>query len=255
MNQENLLVGMLAVLDPTGKVLPATPRRTPVTPRSLTDGAEALLAELDKLPAVETTELPDDLPVLRVVTVRASFVSAVLTVLCVPPLAFGIEWLLIVVAVASLAATSLVIFFFAGLRRSIARRASQQQQHQLHMKELLEGLARGRVAELEDHELIQRSKNSPELTSAILATIVTEYADAEQPAEVSAAKRSGPARSRALARLLAVAGPQHPLARGLRKLASDVTMTDTSEVLSLRLWLLTTKPKHSLKSLSNCPAN
>lgn len=59
--------------------------------------------------------------------------------------------------------------------------------------------------------------------------MVTEYADAEQPTEAHTDKRSGPARSLALARLLAVAGPQHPLTRGLRELASDVTMTNTSE--------------------------
>ncbi|MEU5324115.1 hypothetical protein AB0G67_46455 [Streptomyces sp. NPDC021056] len=229
MNQESLLTGMLAVLDPSARVFPARPPRTTVTPRTFTEGAEALLAELDRPLAADATGIPDDLPVLRIVTVRVSFVSAVLTVLCVPPLAFGIEWPLIVVAVASLAATSLIISFFAGLRRSTARRAAQQQLHHHQMKELLEGLARERVAELEDRELIERSKNSPELTSAILATIMTEYADAEQPAKAHAEKSDSPARSLSLARVLAVAGPQHPLARVLRRLASDVTMTDTSE--------------------------
>ncbi|MFF7446108.1 MULTISPECIES: hypothetical protein [unclassified Streptomyces] len=220
---------MFAILDPSARVLPARPPRTTVTPRNFTEGAEALLAELDRLPATEATAVPDDLPVLRIATVRVSFVSAVLTALCVPPLAFGIEWPLIVVATASIAATSLIISFFAGLRRSISRRATQQQLHHHHMKELLEGLARERVADLEDRELIERSKNSPELTSAILATIVTEYADAEQPAEAHAAKAGGRERSLSLARVMAVAGPQHPLARVLRRLASDVTTTDTSE--------------------------
>ncbi|WP_157968681.1 hypothetical protein [Streptomyces geranii] len=230
MDRDSLLTGILAVLDPTTRVVPARSCPTTAPPRSFTEGAEALIAELDRLPPPDTAEPADHLPGLRLAAVRVSFISALITVACLPALALDIEWPLIFVAAASLAATLLIVLFLAGLYRSIARREALEQLHHQHMKDLLASMARQRVADLEDRELIERSKNNPELTSAILATIMTEYTDAELPAAMPR-ERSSASRTLSLSRVLAVAGPHHPLARVLRRLASDVKMTDTSEAL------------------------
>ncbi|MER6435847.1 hypothetical protein ABT275_05740 [Streptomyces sp. NPDC001185] len=81
---------------------------------------------------------------------------------------------------------------------------------------------------METRKLLDRSKNSPELASAILARIVTEYTTDEQQAAGPETVSIG---TRSLSKVLRVAGPQHPIARALRRLASDVNVTDTSEAL------------------------
>ncbi|MEU0337091.1 hypothetical protein [Streptomyces sp. NPDC006193] len=221
---------MQAVFDPTARIAPARTRGPARPPRSFTEGAEALLARLDAPPQPEPDRPPHaDLPLLRLVTVRLSFVSAFLTAACVPLLAKGLEWPLFVVGAGATVAAVLIIAFFASLRYTIARRAKAQELHHQHMKQMLEGMARERVVDLEDRQLIERSRSSPELTSAILATILTEYAEAERLPAADRPRGGDTMRTLSLPRVLAVAGPQHPLARALRRLATDVRTTDTSE--------------------------
>ncbi|WP_415940075.1 hypothetical protein [Streptomyces sp. 039-1] len=229
MRKDSLCNGLLAVVDPTTQVAPARSAGPPVRTRTFADGVDTLLAELDRASTKQPQDIIDnDLSFLRLAAVGLSFVSAVVTVLCLPALAFDIQWPLILVAVASIASTVLIIWFFTALRRAISVRATLQKEEHQRMKAVLEGIARTRIEDMETRKLLDRSKNNPELTSAILARIVTEYTDDEQHAAGLETESTG---TRSLSNVLRVAGPAHPLARVLRRLASDVNVTDTSEVL------------------------
>ncbi|WP_329529590.1 hypothetical protein [Streptomyces sp. NBC_01462] len=229
MHKDSLYNGLLAVVDPTTQIAPARSAAPPVRTRTFTDGVDRLLAELDRTSAAPPRDITDkDLSFLRLAAVGLSFVSAVVTVLCLPALAFDIQWPLILVAVASIASTVLIIWFFTALRRAISIRAVVQKEEHQRMKAVLEAIARTRIEDMETRKLLDRSKNSPELASAILARIVTEYTTDEQQAAGPGTESTG---TRSLSNVLRVAGPQHPIARALRRLASDVNVTDTSEAL------------------------
>ncbi|MFF5306715.1 hypothetical protein ACFY5F_45910 [Streptomyces sp. NPDC013161] len=232
MRKDSLFNGMVAVVDPTTQLAPARSAGPPVATRTFAHGVDVLLAELERLPGPEPGDPIDkDLSLLRLAAVRFSFVSAVVTVLCLPALAFDIQWPLILVGVASIAATVLIITFFAALRRAITARAAQEEEEHQRMKAVLEGIALARVEDMETRKLLERSKNSPELTSALLARIVTEYTADEQQAGGAGSPERERSRTRSLSHVLRAAGPQHPLAIVLRRLASDVNVTDTSEAL------------------------
>ncbi|MFG2440518.1 hypothetical protein [Streptomyces sp. NPDC048508] len=75
------------------------------------------------------------------------------------------------------------------------------------MKAVLEGIARNRIENMETRKLLDRSKNNPELTTAIRARIVTERTDDEQQAACLETENTG---TRSLSNVLRVAGPQQP---------------------------------------------
>jgi hypothetical protein len=86
MRKDSLYNGLLAVVDPTTQIAPARSAAPPVTTRTFTDGVDRLLAELDRTAAAPPRDITDkDLSFLRLAAVGLSFISAVVTVLCLQP--------------------------------------------------------------------------------------------------------------------------------------------------------------------------
>ncbi|MCH5676814.1 hypothetical protein [Streptomyces gilvus] len=150
-----------------------------------------------------------------------SFFSAVSTfVFCTLALFIKSSWPLLVISAISASATIAIGVFFIALRWTLVQR--QRSLHsRLAMGALLRDMAEARVSALEEQKLLRRSDEDPELASAILAEIMTEYTDAARSQDPSAPtiRRHG----FSVDRVLRNTGQNHVVARALKRLASDVS--------------------------------
>ncbi|MFF8637450.1 hypothetical protein ACF052_24950 [Streptomyces pilosus] len=234
---DNLAIGARAVLDPTGKTLPARAADTDFDVRPFDEGVDALIAALD---AEESSPVePERHPVLRkrpepflspslslsrlrLVAVTASFLSAVLTsTLGLLSLASGTNWPVAVLSTSSVLATLGIAAFFTALQRSL-----KQKQRALHSRavevedvhEALRRMAEHQVESLEARSLIRRSKGDPELAHALLMEIISEYEVGRERHLASA----GHSPKMSVEQVMKTASEDHPVVQMLRRLASDV---------------------------------
>ncbi|MET9516532.1 hypothetical protein [Streptomyces sp. NPDC002994] len=238
----NFTAGMLSVLDPTGRVLPARPSVQSATSRTFDEGVEALIAALSVVEAEEEkaseggargiSDTHRPLSKLRITAVTGSFLCAVSTlVLCTIAMASDTAWPLIAVSAISASATLAIALFFAVLRWTLARQALALKNAQA-MRAVLRQMAESKVADLETKQLLRLSQDNPELANAILGEIMTEYTDAEQsPGRHSS---QGDGRGISVEHLMQAASVNHVVARTLRRLASDVSEARTSDVSEAR---------------------
>ncbi|MFI6336815.1 hypothetical protein [Streptomyces sp. NPDC050535] len=217
---------MRSVLDPTGQVLAARPNACSQRPRSFDEGVEALLEALPE-PALLDSETRarvrrmgadveyQGLSKLRLAAVTVSFVSTVSTfAFCTVAIAVNSSWPLLVIGTLSASATLAISAFFIALRWTLTRRREA-------MRAALRCMAHARISDLEDQQLLRRSRDDPELASAILVEIMTEYTDAVQSQD--SGSPTVHSRSISVDRLMRTAGQNHVVAQALRRLASDVS--------------------------------
>ncbi|CAM5434684.1 hypothetical protein [Streptomyces pilosus] len=226
-------MGARAVLDPTGKALPARAADTDFDVRPFNEGVEALIAALDaeesspvepeRRPGLRKRPEPSlSLSRLRLVAVTASFLSAVLTsTLGLLSLASGTNWPVAVLSTSSVLATLGIAAFFTALQRSL-----KQKQRALHSRavevedvhEALRRMAEHQVESLEARSLIRRSKGDPELAHALLMEIISEYEVGRERHLASA----GHSPKMSVEQVMKTASEDHPVVQMLRRLASDV---------------------------------
>lgn len=231
MRWDNFGNGARAVLDPTGKMLPARASNSDLEVRPFDEGVKALISALDveaesSEPArvsrhVQWLGTSMSLSRLRLVAVTASFLSAVLTsALGLVSLASGTNWPVAVISASSVLATVGIAAFFAALQHSL-----RQKERELHyrdnelMRDAFKRMAESRVESLEARSLIRRSKGDPELASALLIEIVSEYNKSEGEHDPGSGSRSPKV---SVEQVMKTASDDHPVVQMLRRLASDV---------------------------------
>ncbi|MFJ9613472.1 hypothetical protein [Streptomyces noursei] len=231
MRWDNLGTGVRAVLDPTGKVFPARAENLGFEVRPFDEGVDALISALDaendhslqeatdSKPRVHRFEASVSLSRLRIVAVTASFLSAVLTsALGLISLASGTHWPVAVISAVSVVATFGIGAFFAALQRSL-----RQKERDLHhretalIREALKRMTENQVESLETKSLIRRSQEDPELASALLMEIVSEY---DEGGHSNLSTPHSPKVS--VEQVMKTASKDHPVAKILRRLAADV---------------------------------
>ncbi|MEU6810886.1 hypothetical protein ABZ920_18240 [Streptomyces sp. NPDC046831] len=229
----NIGTGARAVLDPTGKALPARAAHSDFEVRSFDEGVHALISALD----AERDSPPEpaegsrpwarrlgprlSLSRLRIVAVTASFLSAVLTsALGLVSLASGTNWPVAVISASSVVATVGIGAFFAALQYSLRQKERELHHRDLDlMRKALMRMAENQVQSLEANSLIRRSKGDPELASALLIEILSEY-DEGGRRSLLVSEAHSPHFS--VEQVMKTASEDHPVVRMLRRLAADV---------------------------------
>ncbi|MCC3770017.1 hypothetical protein [Streptomyces sp. UNOC14_S4] len=231
---------MRSPIDPTGQSFPARSAPRVARLRTFDNRAGELISALRRAEAERAgkagrgrrrkngTGRPD-LTRLRIAAVTGSFLSAVSSLgFCTLAFASHAEWPLIGVWTVSAIATATILAFFTALRRSLARHALELHAAHTAFCAALRGMAEEQVLNLEATHLLRDSRDDPELTNAILTGIVHEYTDAERSSAPDEEVDRQHKFSALVGKATKPANQNHPIARTLRRLASDVS-ADVSE--------------------------
>jgi hypothetical protein len=233
-------VGLRSLIDPTGQSFPARSAPRVPRPHSFDTRAGELISALRESAAEQAAgtkrtrhgKSTDRRPALtrsRVAAVTGSFLSVVSSLaFCTLAFASHAEWPLIGVWAVPAGATLVIPLFFMALRRSPATHELELQAARTAFCAALRGMAEQQVLNLEARQLLRNSEDGPEPANAIRTGIVHEYTDAGRSSAPDEESDRHHKFSTPVGSATNPAHQDHPIARTLRRPASDVS-ADVSE--------------------------